>query len=86
MTNLQKPTNLERACWAEIALYAYSDEKASVPLRAFELYDDKQDVLTDLLCDLMHYAHIHEDADFQVCLARARYHHEAELAEQRSAP
>ena len=78
------PTNLQRACWAEMALFAYNDEKQTVPLKIMEFYDEKQAVLTDLLCDLMHYAHIDEAMEFQESLERARMHHEAELAEETS--
>ena len=74
------PTNLQRAAWAEFALYTYNDDKAAVPLRPKELCDHKQDVLTDLLCDLMHYAHIDEALEFQEALERANMHHEAERA------
>jgi hypothetical protein len=78
------PTNLQRAFRAEIALYAYSDEKASAPLRPMALYDDRQEVLTDLLCDLMHHAYLDEEMDFQAALARAGDHFAAELAEEQS--
>lgn len=76
------PTNLQRAFWAETALFAYSDEKTTVPLPPMALYDDKQDVLTDLLCDLMHYAGIDDALDFQAALERAAETRAAELAEE----
>lgn len=84
MTNTHLPTNLKRACWAEIALFAYSDAKSSTLLKPMAFYDDKQDVLTDLLCDLMHYAHIGDGLDFAAALERARTHFGAERADEPS--
>jgi len=45
-----------------------------------ELYDDPDSVLTDLLCDLRHYAD-RESIVFQTCLDRADMHYETEVAE-----
>jgi hypothetical protein len=70
-------TNKDRAGWAGMAVLEYATAKGS----AGGLYDPPETVLTDLLCDLMHYASAKE-IDFAACLDRARLHYDAELAEE----
>ena len=44
------------------------------------LYDDPDTVLTDMLCDLRHYAD-RESIAFKTCLDRAEMHYAAEVKE-----
>lgn len=70
-------TNKDRAGWAGMAVFEYAIAKGSNG----GPYDPPETVLTDLFCDLMHYARA-KDIDFAACLERARMHYEAEKAEE----
>jgi hypothetical protein len=70
-------TNKDRAEWAGAALLEYAIGKEGKG----GLYDPPATVLTDLLCDLMHYTELKE-IDFAACVGRARMHYEAEKAEE----
>ena len=59
--------NDARAEWAGYAIAAFQSQTGT----------DDDDALSDLLCDLMHWADRHGE-DFDVELARARNHYEAE--------
>jgi hypothetical protein len=61
--------NTERAKWAKTALQAFHNETGA----------DEEDVVSDLLCDLMHLAD-REDWLFDDELERARRNYEAEIA------
>jgi hypothetical protein len=74
---MTETTNKDRAEWGGMALLEYAIAKGSNG----GLYDPPETVLTDLLCDLMHYAELKE-IDFAACLERARMHYDAEKAEE----
>jgi len=69
-----KPTNRNRATWARKALESLRRETKC----------DYEDGVTDLLCDLMHFADLY-GFDFGASLSRARRHHQRETYEARSA-
>lgn len=62
-------------------------ELAAAALRHFQRTTgtDYEDVLSDLLCDLMHWAS-ENNFDFDAALCRARGHYEAEFAEAAALP
>lgn len=70
-------TNANRAAWAALALLSYATSKEG----GAELYDEAELVLSDLLCDLRHYAD-RETINFQTSLDRAEHHYDAEIAEE----
>jgi len=70
------PSNRERADWASMALDTYAETVNTPPDEEREL------VLSDLLCDLMHYCEV-EDIDFHQCVERAEDHFNEEQAEER---
>ena len=69
-------TNEQRAGWAAHAVAEYSAGKEGPG----GLYDDPDTVLTDMLCDLRHYAD-RESIAFKTCLDRAEMHYAAEVEE-----
>jgi NTP pyrophosphatase (non-canonical NTP hydrolase) len=71
---VMEPTNHDRAAWASNALESFRRETQC----------DYEDSLSDLLCDLMHFANLY-DCDFEAALMRARRHHQKEIYEVRSA-
>jgi hypothetical protein len=73
-------TNMQRATWAETALAAFAKECGME-------WEDDATRMTDLLADLMHFCAINakrEDCpmDFELALASARMHFEAEQGEE----
>lgn len=70
-------TNEQRAGWAAHSILQYATGKEG----GGELYDDPATVLTDLLCDLRHYAD-RESIAFKTCLDRAETHYDEEVAEE----
>lgn len=73
---MTSPSNAERASRAEhlLIFYAYREGRSD------ELSSSEETVLTDLLADLMHYAHSMR-MDFQNCIDVAQMHFDAEIAE-----
>lgn len=71
---MKLPTNRERADWASIALDTYA-ETVNTPDEEREL------VLSGLLCDMMHYCEV-EEIDWYQCVAWAQYHYREESAEE----
>lgn len=69
-------TNDQRAGWAAHGILQYATGKEG----GEELYDGPETVLTDLLCDMRHYAD-RENFDFKICLDRAEMHYDAEVEE-----
>ena len=69
-----EPTNRDRATWARNALESFRRET----------HCDYEDSLSDILCDLMHFAGLY-GFDFEAALIRARRHHQTEIYESRSA-
>lgn len=63
--------NDDRACWAEVALEAFMKETRT----------DEEDALSDLLCDLMHWADRNGCYSFKECLRRARGMYSEETTE-----
>lgn len=63
-------TNLASVLQAATALAAFRQETGS----------DREDSLGDLLCDLMHWADVH-NFDFEAALFRARCHYREERTE-----
>jgi len=59
---MAEPTNLERAMWAETALFAFNDEVSTSPRKATEMYDAADDVAKDLIRDLCHFLNLDERA------------------------
>jgi len=70
-------TNKQRAQWAAHGVLEYAEGKEG----RGGLYDDTDQVLTDLLCDLRHYAELNS-IDFDTCNRRAASHHDEERAEE----
>lgn len=70
-------TNKQRAEWAAHGVQEYAEGKEG----RGGLYDEPEQVLTDLLCDLRHYADLNA-IDFETCHQRAVSHHNQELAEE----
>jgi vacuolar-type H+-ATPase subunit I/STV1 len=70
-------TNKQRALWAEhgIMHYCFSKEQKS-----FQLYDTPETVLSDILCDMIHYA-TRESIDFTAVLERAEEAYREEVTE-----
>lgn len=73
------PTNEERAEWAKTGVLSYAAGKSCT---GNPYYDPTDDILTDFLCDLMHYAR-HENVEFRDCMRKAELHYEAEITEER---
>jgi hypothetical protein len=69
--------NEDRAGWAGNALLDYAVAKKDKA----GFYDGPATVLTDMLCDLMHYAGL-KQIDLEECIRTARMHYQAELAEE----
>lgn len=67
---MTEPTTTERANRARRALKIYGYKKTDHP-------DDRQDTITDLITDLMHFANV-EGYDFATSLRRAEIHFDAE--------
>lgn len=67
---MSEPTNTDRAEWAEIAILAFEAE----------VRGDREDSLTDLLCDLMHWAD-RNNMNFQTELRKAAGNYAEELQE-----
>ena len=67
-------TNRDRATWAAYAMDTFEKETGISG-------DDVQDTLSDLLADLMHWAEF-SAYDFDTELERARWHFQAELADE----
>lgn len=61
--------NHNRARWAGVAVAAFQRETRT----------DDEDVLSDLIADLMHWAD-RRNYDFEAALLRGRYHYEAETS------
>ena len=58
-------TNEQRAAWAEVAFAAFcAEDRTGIP----ENPGDRQDALSDLICDLMHYADTDKDLNFPYAL------------------
>ena len=74
MTDHTEPTNRNRAAWADIALGAFRDTTGA----------DREDALSDLLCDLMHWSGRH-GFNFEAELSRAQGHFEEENQEEEMA-
>ncbi len=66
-------TYLDRANWADKAIRTFREQTGC----------DQEDSLADLLCDLMHWANV-RNFDFDVALAIARMHYQAECDEESS--
>ena len=71
---MNEVNNESRAQWAEATLSAFSQITEGYP----ELYDEPDAVLTDLLCNLMHYCQ-QSGADFEGCALSAEISFNAEL-------
>jgi hypothetical protein len=71
MTNYADITNAKRASWASAAVYLFEQLTGC----------DREDALSDLLCDLMHWSG-REGYDFNLQLSRATYHFEEERDEE----
>lgn len=70
-------TNKNRAGWASHAVLAYAIGKEGKR----KLYDKADLVLSDLLCDLHHYADM-KGIDFKVCASRAASAYSEEIADE----
>lgn len=67
---MSKTVNQSRAEWAAVALDAFQERTQT----------DAEDVLSDLLCDLMHWAG-QSGLDFEHELERANSHYQTEIVE-----
>jgi hypothetical protein len=75
MNQEKEITVIDRVCYAENAINAYSEDKEGGPWG--DLYDEKESVVIDLLADLMHYCTSY-GIDFQKCIKNANMHYETE--------
>lgn len=78
---MSEPSNIERAACGEQALLGYSSAKEGGPA----LYDVAGDVFTDMLTDLMHFAH-RSGFNFASHLRLAEMHFDAEIGEEGDQP
>ena len=62
--------NDKRADWADKAINTFIETTGT----------DKEDALSDLLCDIMHWCDLYSEYDFEQQLQRAKGHYEAESA------
>jgi len=54
------PTNLQRAMWAEMALYEFNEQVSTRDDST--LYDPADEIIKDLICDLCHFLNLDERA------------------------
>ena len=73
----EPPTNKTRAEWASVGLEAFH---SAVGDSLTELEADPESVMSDLICDLMHFA-VERGLDFEHALESARMNYEAEEEE-----
>lgn len=70
-------SNIQRAALAEQTLYRYSALRTGAP----GLYEERKEVICDLLTDLMHLSRL-QWLDFMQLLAEAEHYFFVELAEE----
>ncbi len=73
-------TNIQRAAWANAGLLDYSQAKDETRF----LYEERETVFGDMLCDLMHLADQY-GYNWQEHLGRAAMHYEAETSDEGAA-
>jgi hypothetical protein len=62
-THSLEPTNVERAEWARNALAVFTSETFSGDHPSSMDLDDLEAAISDLICDLLHFAHFHPRLD-----------------------
>jgi hypothetical protein len=77
-----EPTNVQRAEWAKAALAVFTAETFSGDRPETMHRDDLEDAISDLICDLLHFARFHPRMDAGAIHARALRTFEAEVAEE----
>jgi hypothetical protein len=73
-------SNADRAEWADVAIAAFAQETWQD--KSGDLEHDKQCVVSDLLCNLMHLCR-RDGIDFAKCLANGNSNFEEEVEEER---
>jgi hypothetical protein len=68
-----EPTNEDRAGWANTAVTAFAEAVRETDM----LDEEKELVISDLLCDMMHLCDM-EKIDWHRCVARAQDHYREE--------
>jgi hypothetical protein len=74
-----EPSNEDRAGWARTALTAFVAEVYRAKELSAMHRDDLEDAVTDLICDLLHFAD-QNGLSAEAIEARARWHYEAEIS------
>lgn len=76
----EAPTNKTRAQWALESLEVFASSTSSID----NLNKEPDEVLTDLLCDLEHWAN-QNDISFDDCVAHGKAHFDAEIEGEKEA-
>jgi hypothetical protein len=77
-----EPTNLQRAEWAKAALAVFTAETYSGDHPEMMDRDDLQTAISDLICDLLHFARFHPRMDATAIHALALQTFEQEVVEE----
>ena len=79
---LNEPTNMQRAQWAENALSVFTEQTYGGDRPDTMHPGDLEDAVTDLICDLLHFARLHPGMEPAAVHARALMHFEEETVEE----
>lgn len=80
-TPIHEPTNVQRAQWAKAALAVFTAETYGDDLESIHP-DDMETAISDLICDLLHFARFHPKMDAAAIHAHALRLFEQEIAEE----
>lgn len=78
----REPTNAQRALWAKAPLTVFTEQTCCGYRPDAMDPDDYQDAIGDLICDLLHLAHLHPRMDASALHARALSHFAEEIAQE----
>jgi hypothetical protein len=79
-----EPNNIQRAQWAKAALAVFTAETYSGDHPETMHRDDLETAISDLICDLLHFARLHPRMDADAIHAHALRIFEQEVAEEES--
>lgn len=82
-TGNDEPTNIQRAEWAKAALTVFTEETCGGEHPDSMIRGDLEDAISDLICDLLHFAHLHPRMTPAEIHARALRNFEQEIADER---
>lgn len=77
-----EPTNFQRAEWAKAALAVFTAETYAGAHPETMHREDLEDAISDLICDLLHFARLHPRMDAATIHARALATFELEAVEE----